>query len=550
MRALNVFLALLVSALCFLGIVEGGLRVLGFGPPATINRFDAKTGWAKTPGARAHRSTSEFDVTYRVNALGLRDSTTTSKDKPAGTYRVVCLGDSFTLGYTVDEHDMFVEQLEHAWNLEGRNVDLVNAGTEGWSTDQEVIWFLDQGLAYQPDLVLLFPYENDLYWNGSQSYARFPKPRFQADGALEAATLVDPGPMPWRERSAILRRFAGRAVEPSGIYEVPFEQTKFSLPSGKIGDPPAVAKPGRMPREWAALMVEPPDFMREARARTAGALTALRDACAKANAQLMIVPIPRKAAVEQGALDELRGPVCLRDELWHPNQAVLTFLGLAHELGIPALDPTDALRAVARTPEHLPGESGGDPRGEAPSLYFTRDFHFNARGNLEFARFLHDQLDVAGLRLPVATQPLAHFTPPAERHPAPRWPWVFGGLWLFLTALYYGNYPREPKWQPPLKVAGMLAAIFAIFFGARFLMGLVPPAYGAKLVVLFVLIVLGFVAWKLGRRLGTILELSKAFVLRGHWYLMPLLVVLLSIGSLLVVAASSPLVAPFIYTLF
>ncbi|MEO6710106.1 MAG: DUF5989 family protein [Planctomycetota bacterium] len=38
--------------------------------------------------------------------------------------------------------------------------------------------------------------------------------------------------------------------------------------------------------------------------------------------------------------------------------------------------------------------------------------------------------------------------------------------------------------------------------------------------------------------------------MRGHWYLMPLLVVLLSIGSLLVVAASSPLIAPFIYTLF
>ena len=31
---------------------------------------------------------------------------------------------------------------------------------------------------------------------------------------------------------------------------------------------------------------------------------------------------------------------------------------------------------------------------------------------------------------------------------------------------------------------------------------------------------------------------------------MPLLVVLLTVGSLLVVAASSPLVAPFIYTLF
>ena len=66
----------------------------------------------------------------------------------------------------------------------------------------------------------------------------------------------------------------------------------------------------------------------------------------------------------------------------------------------------------------------------------------------------------------------------------------------------------------------------------------------------FVLVVIGFVLYKLGRRTGTVLELFSAFVQRGHWYLMPLVVILLTIGSLLVVAASSPLVAPFIYTLF
>ena len=65
-----------------------------------------------------------------------------------------------------------------------------------------------------------------------------------------------------------------------------------------------------------------------------------------------------------------------------------------------------------------------------------------------------------------------------------------------------------------------------------------------------VLGLLTFVLYKLGERLGTIAELVRAFTLRGHWYLLPLLSVLLTVGSLLVVAASSPLVAPFIYTLF
>jgi hypothetical protein len=78
----------------------------------------------------------------------------------------------------------------------------------------------------------------------------------------------------------------------------------------------------------------------------------------------------------------------------------------------------------------------------------------------------------------------------------------------------------------------------------------VPATVAPYILVVFVVGILAFVAVKLGRRLGTIFELLAAFTKRGHWYLMPLVVILLTIGSLLVVAASSPLVAPFIYTLF
>ena len=59
-----------------------------------------------------------------------------------------------------------------------------------------------------------------------------------------------------------------------------------------------------------------------------------------------------------------------------------------------------------------------------------------------------------------------------------------------------------------------------------------------------------FVLVKVAKRLSVISELYGTFLRRGHWYMLPLLVVMLAIGMLLVVAASSPFVAPFIYTLF
>jgi hypothetical protein len=548
MRALNIFLALVVSLICGALVLEGGLRLMGRGPKPTINRFDPTTGWSKKPGAVGHRKTPEFDVTYKINELGLRDSDTTAYAKPAGTYRVLFLGDSFTLGYTVEEHDLFVEQLHEAWKSEGRAVDVVNAGTEGWSTDQEVEWYLSEGVKYAPDLVLLFPYENDLYWNGQTQYARFPKPRFGVDGKLDSGTLKDPGPLPWNEHFA-LGLLLKKNVDPSGVLEIPFEDTKFSLHSGKQDDPVVVKKPAYLPREWAALMVDPPDFMRDAYARTSAALGVLRDACAKNGAKLAMVPIPNKAAIQKGAEEALRAVVCLRNERWHPNQAVRTFLDAAHALGIQAFDPTESLRAAARTPEHAPGTTG-EAEEPAPQLYFAMDWHFNPRGNLELARFLHTELEAADVGIPRATAALATFTPSARSSRSNTWMFVFAGLWLALTALYYGNYRDEPVWQPPLKVLGMLSAVFAIVFVVNFAMKLVPAAVAPILVLLLVTAILGFVTWKLGRRIATIAELAKAFVLRGHWYLMPLLVVLLSIGSLLVVAASSPLIAPFIYTLF
>jgi hypothetical protein len=96
----------------------------------------------------------------------------------------------------------------------------------------------------------------------------------------------------------------------------------------------------------------------------------------------------------------------------------------------------------------------------------------------------------------------------------------------------------------------MLSAVALIIGAGSAGLDLLSPLQAKIASVLFVGGLLIFIAYKLGRRLTTISELLWAFSRRGHWYLMPLVVVLLSIGSLLVVAASSPLVAPFIYTLF
>ena len=93
MKALNVMLALLVSAAIAFGVFEGGLRLLGFGPPAINTEVDGELGWRAMPDHSIERSSSEFDLTLTTDALGLRDdfASADAVAKADGVHRVLFL---------------------------------------------------------------------------------------------------------------------------------------------------------------------------------------------------------------------------------------------------------------------------------------------------------------------------------------------------------------------------------------------------------------------------------------------------------------------------
>lgn len=522
MRALNVLLAILISLLMGALALEGGLRLIGLGPPNTINKFDPHTGWSKKPDARGTRKSAEFDVAYELNGLGLRDDAMDSPAKPEGTFRVVMLGDSFTLGYTVQRKDLFVDQLEQKWNAEGRRVDVINAGTEAWSTDQEVAWFLAHGESFEPDLVVLLPYDNDIYWCSESVYVGGrEKPRFTAKGKLEERELLDTTPQGLWGGSALHRIMNPGRLDP-----------RFEPEGG-----------ASMRSEDACYLVDAPEFFGESKDRARGALQALRDECRTLGAELVVAPIPNKETVDPSTRERRAAAWKLPESAWSPTLPFETYVGFCQDLGIECIDVREPMVATF--------EAEGEP------LYFDRDFHLNAAGNLAFARALDSalaNLDPFGADHAAVTP--TELTPPeisevtAAAGGIPTWMIVYGVLFTVLALLYRGHYPDESLATGLLSLAAFLGFIFLIFFGVGALVGLVPPQLGPLVALAVIMTVLFFVLVKMGSRVLTVLELFKSFVLRGHWYLMPLVVVLLTVGSLLVVAASSPLVAPFIYTLF
>jgi lysophospholipase L1-like esterase len=112
--------------------------------------------------AHVHRPGREarlMDVAVRINSDGLRDDELPRER--SGARRLVFLGDSITFGWGVEKQDSFERVLERRLSEEVAPTEIVNFGTGNYNTTQAVQLFLEKGLAYAPDAVVLFYFIND-----------------------------------------------------------------------------------------------------------------------------------------------------------------------------------------------------------------------------------------------------------------------------------------------------------------------------------------------------------------------------------------------------
>jgi hypothetical protein len=84
-----------------------------------------------------------------------------ARRKPAETYRVAVIGDSFTIAMGVGEEERFTGLLQGALEDGGGNFEVLNFGIAGAETPRQVVALDDDVLPIDPDFVLLQWYPND-----------------------------------------------------------------------------------------------------------------------------------------------------------------------------------------------------------------------------------------------------------------------------------------------------------------------------------------------------------------------------------------------------
>jgi hypothetical protein len=188
-------LGVLALNLALLAAVDGVARVALL-PKQRHNKLfiqhDADLGWRLTPGLRVKRETDEYVSAETINSWGFR-TPEIAIEKPAGTKRVVVVGDSHTEGYTVNDDETYARHLERLLSAAGGPVQVVSLGAGGYSTDQEFLAYVRCGRRLKPDVVVLQICENDIRFNTQTDYWRGRKPVFRRHGDL---LLLEGTPVP------------------------------------------------------------------------------------------------------------------------------------------------------------------------------------------------------------------------------------------------------------------------------------------------------------------------------------------------------------------
>lgn len=387
------------------GGVELVLRLLNY--PSRISRgnverlfteYDSVRGWRNIAGRSGTFSATEFETFVAYNSRGFRGPEVTER-KPPGVVRIILLGDSFTDGYTVPLPQRTAEVLQQL--LQGRadsqRVEVIAMGTSGYSTDQQLLWFESEAVRYDPDIVVLMFYGNDVWYNARPDYYGYGKPMFvtregrltltnvpvprpaaQAAQAAEAEQTGDVTIARWLRDRTKLGLLAARAVRTN--------PTLLSV-AARLGivAPPReteieAASDANAPREFSVYQEPLPSDIAAAWTITDSLIARLRDAVQAQGARFVVFEIPPRPVIHprDGGFPPIRtsdGKAVLdldavRRRLTHTCTA----------LNLSCVFPAERMIEAART-------LGGGRR-----LYFIGDIHWTAHGHRAAAEILADSL--------------------------------------------------------------------------------------------------------------------------------------------------------------
>jgi lysophospholipase L1-like esterase len=107
-----------------------------------------------------NKSAHLMGVDVTINSHGHRSKEISIK-KPSGVTRIMMLGDSLTFGWGVPTEDTVSAQLEKLFVKNDQQIEVINTGIGNTNAEMQISTFLDKGVLFSPDIVVLNYFIND-----------------------------------------------------------------------------------------------------------------------------------------------------------------------------------------------------------------------------------------------------------------------------------------------------------------------------------------------------------------------------------------------------
>jgi hypothetical protein len=406
---LNLFV--LFFALSFSVIVaEALVRAFSIGPKEENwvgadklwYEYDSLLGWRKIPNTGTTRVSirGRNSVFYQVNSKGIRGPEY-PYEKPYNQYRILFLGDSFTEGYMVEEDDHFAGVMKRKLNnmKSNKHFEALNSGVAGWSTDQELLFFQNEGKKYKPDLTILMFYQNDLYYNNQpKDWGMYYKPLFKISNGKLVLTNV-PVPKPDKiagysqlssSEQSIFKRIRTWLYANSHLYNLIKERIRNVYFLHKIAiqfnlvEKPAEGKYSKnsLPKEYGVWEKTYTESVRDIWHITEALIAQLKKETAAVDGRLLVFYIPDETSIHREDWINLKKKYGITDDNYDTDKPGLDLEAVCKRNGIDFLNPTDMFKAKAR-------ELGK----EGKRLYDPVDHHWNVHGYRFAGEILADYVD-------------------------------------------------------------------------------------------------------------------------------------------------------------
>jgi hypothetical protein len=206
-RVILVGLWIIVLPVLAMVLLEGASSLVLFihqirpGAERIHTEHDSLLGWVNQPNAYIPDLYGP-GIYLRTNAQRFRSNHPVAPHVTRGRLRVICSGDSFTLGYGVDNDHTWCERL----GALARGMETVNMGQGGYGIDQAYLWFKRDGATLDHDLHLFAFIKDDFARMQGRTFNGYGKPVLAIrNGALTTENVpvpYRPFYAPWLARSA------------------------------------------------------------------------------------------------------------------------------------------------------------------------------------------------------------------------------------------------------------------------------------------------------------------------------------------------------------